>query len=66
MGLGFYFYQVPMTFSEGGCVGRGQDKFLSLGMKMTLKAEELQVNQKHEVMERKWEYYHIIIFPEQN
>jgi hypothetical protein len=29
-----------------------------------LKADEPQVGQQHEDAERKWEYYHIIIFPE--
>ena len=28
------------------------------------KADEPQVGQRHEDVERKWEYYHIIIFPE--
>ena len=26
--------------------------------------DELHISQRHEDMERKWEYYHIIIFPE--
>jgi hypothetical protein len=29
-----------------------------------LKADEPQVGQRHENEEMKWEYYHIIIFPE--
>jgi len=29
-----------------------------------LKAGEPQVGQRHEEVARKWEYYHIIIFPE--
>ena len=32
--------------------------------KLSLKADEPQVGQLHEDVERKWEYYHIIIFPE--
>ena len=32
--------------------------------KLSLKADELQVGQRHEDVERKREYYHIIIFPE--
>ena len=31
--------------------------------KLFLKADELQVGQWHENVERKWEYCHIIIFP---
>ena len=42
----------------GRMSGRGQGNFLSL------KADELQVGQRQEYMERKREYYHIIIFPE--
>ena len=32
--------------------------------KLSLKADEPQVGQRHEDVERKREYYHIIIFPE--
>ena len=35
------------------------------GAKLSLKADEPQVGQRHENVERNWEYYHIIIFPEQ-
>ena len=34
------------------------------GAELSLKADEPQVVQRHEDVERKWEYYHIIIFPE--
>ena len=34
--------------------------------KMSLKVDEPQVDQQSEDVERKWEYYHIIIFPEWN
>ena len=32
--------------------------------KLSMKADELQVGQWHEDLERKREYYHIIIFPQ--
>ena len=32
--------------------------------KLSLKAGEPQVGQQHEDMEKNWEYYHIIVFPE--
>ena len=34
--------------------------------KLFLKPDEPQVGQLHEDVERKWEYYHIIIFPERS
>ena len=36
----------------------------SLGRKLLLKAGEPHVRQRHEIIERKLEYYYIIIFPE--
>ena len=50
------------TFSEGGWAGISQDNFLPLGWKgpWSLKADEPQVGQRHEDVERKWEYYHLI------
>ena len=32
--------------------------------KLSLKADELQVGQRHEDVEMNWEYYQIVIFPE--
>ena len=43
---------------EGGWVGRVHGNFMSLGW------ETILGGQRHEDVERKWEYYHIIIFPE--
>jgi len=45
-------------------VDRGQGNFLSLGWKLSLKVDDPQVDQEHEDVERKWEYYHITIFSE--
>ena len=32
--------------------------------KLSLKVDELQVGQRHEDVERKRKYYHVVIFPE--
>ena len=63
-GIRFSLYQVPMAFSEGGWAGRVRDSFFSLDGKLSLKVDETQIGQRHEEVERKREYYHIIIFPE--
>ena len=52
---------LPSTFSESGWAGREQGNFLSLGRETVLEGE---VDQRHEDLERKREYYFIIIFPE--
>ena len=48
----------------GWMSGRGQSTFLSLGWKLLLRADGPLVSQRHEYVQRKWEYYHISIFPE--
>ena len=52
--LHFPLYQVPTAFSEGEWAGRAQDKLLSLGWKISLKADEPQLGQRYEDVERKW------------
>ena len=49
-------------FSEGGWASRGQGNSLSLGLQTILEGE--WITGWHEYVERKREYYHIIIFPE--
>ena len=51
-----------MTYPEDVWAGRDQGKFLFLGWELSLNADEQQVSQRHDDMERKREYYHIIIF----
>ena len=59
----------PLQSANGFPRGRmsgersGQCLVLKYG-KLSLKADEAQVGQLHEDVERKREYYHIIIFPE--
>ena len=55
--------QVPTTFSEGIWAGRGQGNFLSFGWEISLKADEPQICQRHDV-KRKREYFSITIFSE--
>ena len=43
-------------FLEAGWVGRGQEIFFD---KLSLQADELQIDQQHEDMEGKWKYYPI-------
>ena len=52
---------IPTAFSEGvevRAISCPQDG------KLSLKADVPQFGQRHEDVERKWEYFHIIIFPE--
>ena len=51
---------MPTAFSEDGLAGRSQGNFLSLGWKLSLKADKPQDGQRYEYVERKLEYYHII------
>ena len=57
-------YQEPMAYPEGGWAGIGQGNVLSLGWETILEGGWTTVDQRHEDVERKREYYHIIIFPE--
>ena len=43
-------------------MGRGQGISYSSDGELCLKADEPQVGQRHEDVESKWKYYHIIIF----
>ena len=52
------------VFSEGGRAGRSQGNFLSLGGKLSLKADEPQVGERYEDVERKREYYYVTVFLE--
>ena len=45
-------------------MGRGQENFRSYDRKLSSKADEPQVGQRYEDVERNWEYYHTIIFLE--
>jgi hypothetical protein len=47
---------------EGGRAGRGQDNFLPLGWETILKADEQQVGQRYEDVERKQDYFNSILF----
>jgi hypothetical protein len=50
-----------MTFSEIWSAGRDQVSSSICNGKLLLKADEPQVGQRHEDVEMKGEYYHIII-----
>ena len=68
MNPGIWILPLPSAnaFLEGGWAGTDPGNFLSLGWETILEGDEPQVGQWHEDVERKREYYHIIIFPETN
>jgi hypothetical protein len=59
-GIRIIFLLSVNGLSEAGLAGRGQDNVFSL----SLKANKPHVGQRHKGVERNWEYFHIIIFPE--